>query len=411
MSDLRVIEKDGLYLIVSPSNLQRVLNKYVAELSEKMGNVAYYQEYALALQKANKSINNIQVQVNNALKMIELFCKNGSNIIDLAPKTKAGKFNRVGKTWLYRIEIILDFNGDSCMSLPDKLALTLSKNDICTEWSAELPENAVSDSDYALLEQQFGKDFEKSGKFLFLRVDRFGSATKSTNEFLFDANGNLNQKSIELSEKKKTAVKEFKVGCLYSNKNGKEYLCIPSFDYLTVKYLCMDHVEQEICGEKQLISRTEIISYTNKYKRTFYKEYDRAVDQSEFQEVYEKASVDNQGRTCKEKPIFIEYNATTRKRFNIDACKTVEEVTYNYIKVAAKSKPIHTYDTDPFEKGLASKTKIKGMVEELKTVLPSVPCKDSFEFDTAGFKEFPYTKEKRYFKISTVTTLSKKELG
>ena len=31
---------------------------------------------------------------------------------------------------------------------------------------------AVTDSDYALLEQQFGKDFEKSGKFLFLRVDR-----------------------------------------------------------------------------------------------------------------------------------------------------------------------------------------------------------------------------------------------
>ena len=35
-----------------------------------------------------------------------------------------------------------------------------------------IAKKAVTDSDYALLEQQFGKDFEKSGKFLFLRVDR-----------------------------------------------------------------------------------------------------------------------------------------------------------------------------------------------------------------------------------------------
>lgn len=402
MSDLQVIEKNGLYLVVSPSNLQRVLNKYVNELVKKIQNTQY-KDYAFALQKANKSINNIQLQVSNALKMIEFVCNNGQNIIDMPQKTKTGKFNRVGKTWLYRIEIILDFDEGSCMSLPDKLALTLGKNDTCTEWSAEIPENAVTDSDYALLEQRFGKDFEKSGKFLFLRVDRFASATKATNEFLFDANGNLNKKGLELSEKKKTAVDEFKIGCLYSNKNGKEYLCIPGFDYLIVKYFCRNNENEE--------SYTEIDYRNVNYNKVFYTQSDKVIDQSEFKEVYEKASVANQGRTCKEKPIFIEYNATTRKRFNIDACKTAEEVTYNYIQVAAKSKPIYTYDPDPFKKGLATKTKIKGMLEELNTVLPSVTFNDAFEFDTAGYKEYyPYAKERRYFKISNVKTLSKKEL-
>ena len=94
MSDLMVIEKNGLYLIVSPSNLQRVLNNYVTELIEDMQNMQY-KEYAFALQKANKSKNNIQLQVNKALKMIDFICNNGQTIIDMPPKTKAGKFNRV----------------------------------------------------------------------------------------------------------------------------------------------------------------------------------------------------------------------------------------------------------------------------------------------------------------------------
>lgn len=410
MSDLQIFEKNGLYLIVSPSNLQKVLNNYVKELIEDMQNMQY-KDYAFALQKANKSINNIQLQVDKALKMIEFICKNGQTIIDMPPKTKAGKFNRVGKTWLYRIDIVLNFDEGNCMSLPDKLALTLGKNDTYTDISAWIPKKAVTDSDYALLEQQFGKDFEKSGKFLFLRVDRFASVNKTTNEFLFDANGNLNQKGVEIATKKKTAVTEFKTGCLYSNKNGKEYLCIPDFDYMKIVYYCRDNVKQ-VCGDsEEIITQTHIDYINNKFKTVFSKEYDKAVDQSEFKEVYERATAKNQSRTCTEKPIFIEYNATTRKRFNIDACKTAEEVTYNYIQVAAKAKSIHTYDPDPYKKGLASKTKIKGMLEELKTVLPSVTCKDAFEFDTEGYKEYlPYVKERRYFKISKVQTIEKKDL-
>lgn len=409
MLDLRVIEKNGLYLIVSPSNLQRVLNKYVNGLETKMQDM-HYKDYASDLRKANQSINNIQLQVNNALKMIDFICKNGQTIIDMPPKTKAGKFNRVGKTWLYRIDIVLDFEGDSCMTLPDKLALTLGKNDTYTEMSAEIPEKAVTNSDYALLEQQFGKDFEKSGKFLFLRVDIFASASKVTNEFLFDANGNLNIKSIEIATKKKTAVKEFKTGCLYSNKNGKEYLCIPGFDYLWIEYFCRENVRQVCDGIEKVFTETYINYINNKLKTVFLKRYDKFVDQSEFNEVYEKATTTNQGRTCTEKPIFIEYNATTIKRFNIDACKTAEKVTYNYIQFAAKSKPIHTYDPDPYKKGLASKTKIKGMLDELKTVLPSVTCNDSFEFDTAGYIDSFPSKIRRYFKISNVQTIDKKEL-
>ena len=138
MSDLMVIEKNGLYLIVSPSNLQKVLNNYVNELIEDMQNMQY-KDYAFALQKANKSKNNIQLQLDKALKMIEFICKNEQTIIDMPPKTKAGKFNRVGKTWLYRIDIVLNFDDGSCMSLPDKLALTLGKNDTYTDISAWIP--------------------------------------------------------------------------------------------------------------------------------------------------------------------------------------------------------------------------------------------------------------------------------
>ena len=410
MSDLMVIEKNGLYLIVSPSNLQRVLNNYVTELIQDMQNMQY-KDYAFALQKANKSKNNIQLQVDKALKMIEFICKNGQTIIDMPPKTKAGKFNRVGKTWLYRIDIVLDFDDGSGMNLPDKLALTLGKNDTYTDISAWIPKKAVTDNDYALLEQQFGKDFEKSGKFLFLRVDRFASVNKTTNEFLFDANGNLNQKGVEIATKKKTAVTEFKTGCLYSNKNAKEYLCIPGFDYMKREYFCMDNVKRDCGGIEEVITQTQINYINNKFKTVFFKEYDKVVDQSTFKDLYKKATVTNQGRTCTVKPIFIEYNATTRKRFNIDACKTAEEVTYNYIQFAAKSKPVYTYEPDPYKKGIASNTKIKGMLEELKTVLPSVTYNDAFEFDSTGYKEYsPYTKERRYFRISNVQTVTKKDL-
>ena len=93
------------------------------------------------------------------------------------------------------------------------------------------------------------------------------------------------------------------------------------------------------------------------------------------------------------------------------ACKTAEEVTYNYIQFAAKSKPVYTYEPDPYKKGIASNTKIKGMLEELKTVLPSVTYNDAFEFDSTGYKEdSPYTKERRYFRISNVQTVTKKDL-
>lgn len=306
--------------------MKRVLNKYVNGLGAKMQDM-HYKDYASDLRKANQSINNIQLQVNNALKMIDFICKNGQTIIDMPPKTKAGKFNRVGKTWLYRIDIVLDFDESSCMSMPYKLALTMGKNDTYTEMSAEIQEKAVTNTDYALLEQQFGKDFEKSGKFLFLRIDRFASATKVTNKFLFDANGNINTKSIELSTKKNTAVKEFKTGCLYSNKNGKEYLCISGFDYLWIEYFCRENVRKVCDGIEKVVTETYINYINNKLKTVFLKRYDKFVDQSEFNEVYEKATATNQGRTCTEKPIFIEYNVTTRKRFNIDACKTAEEVT------------------------------------------------------------------------------------
>ena len=51
------------------------------------------------------------------------------------------------------------------------------------------------------------------------------------------------------------------------------------------------------------------------------------------------------------------------------------------------------------------------MLEELKTVLPSVTYNDAFEFDSTGYKEdYPYTKERRYFRISNVQTVTKKDL-
>lgn len=106
MSDIRVIEHNGLYMVVSASNLQRVLHNYEDELLHNMQTMVV-KDFALGLQKANKSITNIDLQITNALKMIGIICTEETNIINIAPKTKTGKFNRTGKVWLYPIDITL----------------------------------------------------------------------------------------------------------------------------------------------------------------------------------------------------------------------------------------------------------------------------------------------------------------
>lgn len=414
MSDIRVIEHNGLYMVVSASNLQRVLHNYEDELLHNMQTMVV-KDFALGLQKANKSITNIDLQITNALKMIGIICTEGTNIINIAPKTKTGKFNRTGKVWLYLIDITLEFNGvDVDMNIPAKLALTLGKNDTYKDWCAEIPEKAVSDEDYALLEKQFGKDFEKSGKFLFLRVDRYNTTSKNLTEFLYDKNGNFNQQSLNIAAKKKTAVDEYHVGSLYSNKNGKTYLCIPGFEFIDFTVMRHDYVATMQDGEKRRKQETRVIIALRDYV-LYRKNLDKIVDRKEFFGAYEKSKEEYAKKSCKIKPIFIEYNDATRKRFDIDSCTCIEEVTLNYLKVAAKVKPNDIYDTDAFRKGLASKTKILGMLDETKKLLPAQGKSLTLECDFTKFKEIEsingdYFSLTLYCRTSLETTLYKKDL-
>lgn len=72
-----------------------------------------------------------------------------------------------------------------------------------------------------------------------------------------------------MATKKNTAVKEFKIGCLYSNKNGKEYLCIPDFDYLWIEYFCMENVRKVCDGIEKVVTETYINYINNKLKTVF----------------------------------------------------------------------------------------------------------------------------------------------
>ena len=412
MTDIMVIENNGLYMVVSPSNLQRVLQTYKDELSVELKGMRLD---VFGVQRANKSVNNIDAQITNTLKMIEVICKAGQNIINIAPKTKTGKFNRTGKVWLYPIDITLGFSGvDVDMNIPAKLALTLGKNDTYKDGCVEIPEKAVSDAEYTLLEKQFGKDFEKSGKFLFLRVDKYNTTSKNLTEFLYDKNGNFNQQSLNIAAKKKTAVEEYHVGSLYSNKNGKTYLCIPGFEFIHFIFFSHDFVTTLPNGEKKRVLKTRANIGTRDYA-IYSRDFDKVVDREEFLNVYEKAKEEYDKKTCKERPIFIEYNDATRKRFAIDSCTCVEDVTFNYMKVAAKVKPSDIYDTDAFRKGLASKTKILGILDETKKLLSSQGKSFTLECEHTKFKQYESTKDNYssstlYCHTSLETTLYKKDL-
>lgn len=209
---LKDFEKNGLHLIVSEDGLRLKLNSFCKEIKETTENRSNEE----IEKKYNKSISNIENEFKKIEMVVNKVCSSPETFIDLYTKTKAGKFSKTSKLFLYKPNLVSSLTTEDYFSMEGYLLLLEPYN---TSWYNV---DALTEQDDLMLRQKYGEKYKDSGKFIFLNLVT-SSGYKPNKYFYFDKNLNVQTSSV----KKVTYLSECKVCHVYENKNGKKYLCIP----------------------------------------------------------------------------------------------------------------------------------------------------------------------------------------
>lgn len=208
-------ERDDLHLIVSEEQIYNKLNSYRNAVNEATNNAAKYEE--LDLVKFNKSVSNIEREFQKAERVMNRVMNNAGLFIDKYEKTKAGKFSKTSKIFLYKLGVLAGLQTGDYFSADSIYILLEPYNN---SWYND---DGITKQEDAMLKQKYGEKYKESGKFIFLNMVT-SSGYKPNRYFYYDKNLNVHEQSV----KKQTYLSECKVGHLYENKNGKTYLCLPA---------------------------------------------------------------------------------------------------------------------------------------------------------------------------------------
>lgn len=370
---LKDFEKNGLHLIVSEDGLSLKLNAFCKGLKAITDN----RENGELEKKYNKSISNIENEFKKIEMVVNKVCSSPDTFIDLYTKTKAGKFSKTSKLFLYKPNLVSSLTTEDYFSMDGYFLLLETYN---TSWYNV---DAFTKQDDLMLRQKYGDNYKDSGKFIFLNLVT-SSGYKPNKDFYFDKNLNVQASSV----KKVAYLSECKVGHVYENKNGKKYLCIPDIVIYCLQSEWYDSVTKYISTSPTAkgILRQSIL------KKTFY-------DYNLYFELRGKA----QGVTVDNFKEFVEnspYNATAFPVFllltekvkeAIKNCKTAQEVAV-FAKQHAEQM---TY---------ANVTQTGQMVKDLGIAFSSVP--KGYVFDGTHT-----SRNLSYLSVSTLDTWVKKDVN
>lgn len=370
---MKDFEKNGLHLIVSEDGLRIKLNAFCKELKAITDNRANGE----LEKKYNKSISNIENEFKKIEMVVNKVCSSPDTFIDLYAKTKAGKFSKTSKLFLYKPNLVSSLTTEDYFSMDGYFLLLEPYN---TSWYNV---DAFTKQDDLMLRQKYGDNYKDSGKFIFLNLVT-SSGYKPNKDFYFDKNLNVQTSSV----KKVTYLSECKVGHVYENKNGKKYLCIPDI----VIYCLQSEWYDSVTKYTYTSPTANCILRQCIFKQTFY-------DYNLYFELRGKA----QGVTVDNFKEFVEnspYNATAFPVFllltekvkeAIKDCKTAQEVAVFAKKHAEQMK-------------YANATQTGQMVKDLGIVFSSVP--KGYVFDGMNT-----SRNLSYLAVSTLDTWVKKDVN
>lgn len=372
---MRDFEKNGLHIIISEDYLTKQLSKCLKNAKELTAQ-------SKDLQKVNQSVTNMENEFAKVKTFVNTFCNYLPDFIDLLPTTKAGKFSKNQKVYLYRTKLKLsihtqdyfsatymsvmlesNYNSGKDLSEGELETIPASQHNSVKKYYENLFRKGITKQEDEQLKQKYGEKYKQSGNFLFLTFDDDNS-NKKVKDFYFDKNFALQIKS----KQKVTYLSECKVGHVYENKNGKKYLCISAKIHYSLDY-SPNHL-WNVC--KRTYYDCWNMTYGMKYKVN-------NVTVDNFKEL-----VMNSPYTNKAFPLFLLLDKEAQKK--IEGCKTVQEVTLR----------CNDWRGDDF----AGFTYAGQMVKDLGKMLDSVPEKCVIQEDSSN-----------YIEISTMETWIKKDFN
>lgn len=380
---MKDFEKNGLHVIISEDYLKEQLDNYMKEVKK----VTKEKE---DLQNINKSTKNIEDEFDKVNQVVDAFCNTLPNFIDMIPKTKANKFSKNQKVFLYCMSLKLDIhfqeyfsatnmclmletNYHSGLDLEDAELEVLVQNNYSQTQIEDYKayyENAlrkgITKQEDDLLKQKYGKDYKQSGNFLFLTFDK-DTSNKKAKDFYFDKNLSPQSQSM----KKSVYLSECKIGHLYKNKNGKNYLCLPGcsvykyIDKVDYAKKCPNKLE-ELKDEDGLLHddiERKCLGYSSYNLFRVGIDTPNMKNKEQFKPILSKIAYEAP-------PLFILYTNEVEESIQslIQQGKTSQDILYLYLTNKIKCK-------------LANATYAKQMIDDLGKILESKPEKFVLEID------------------------------